>query len=141
MHQNDYIEKGKLKEPVRGIKDAFVQFSKVDGIASWWKGNGRSVMRIIPSSSLSFAVKDKLKRTFQSSSSSIPSSSSSFTSSLFQNIGIGAMAGGITMPLYYHLDSARIIKAYHLHHYHYHHHEMCPSSTTAYWMPIKRYND
>lgn len=104
--QYDYIEKGKFTQPVKGLTDSFIQFSKVDGISSLWKGNTRNVFRNIPSFCLTFATKDQLKRTFLSSSSSF--SPSSLSSSLFQNVAIGALAGGLTLPFYYHYDNARL---------------------------------
>lgn len=55
---------GRLKEPYKGIIDCAVKIYHAEGILLFWRGNLARCLYYFPNQTISFALKDKLRSTF-----------------------------------------------------------------------------
>ena len=60
QNQNELLKQGKLNQSYSGVKECVSRTFINEGILSFWRGNGASVIRYFPQQALNFAFKDQV---------------------------------------------------------------------------------
>lgn len=100
--QNELIKNGRLNGNF-GIIGCFKSLTREEGIAAFWRGNLASVARVIPSTILTFGLKDKFKDIL-----GYTKEKDGYWKWFCQNLIAGAAAGGTSLLVLYPFDYVRV---------------------------------
>ena len=101
QNQNELIKQRKLDIKFNGIRDCALRTYQNEGILSFWRGNGASVLRYFPQQALNFAFKDQIQRFFK-----VPKTAS-YGEKFSKNILSGGLAGSISLLFVQSIDYTR----------------------------------
>lgn len=60
----ELMQQGYLKERYKGLWDCLLRVKKEEGVRAFWKGNLSNMLRILPSETLIFWIKELFQKTF-----------------------------------------------------------------------------
>lgn len=60
----ELMQRGFLKERYNGLWDCLLRVRKEEGVRAFWKGNLSNMLRILPSETLIFWIKELFQKTF-----------------------------------------------------------------------------
>ena len=101
QNQNELIKQGRMSSKFTGVHDCVTKTLRNEGVRSFWRGNGASVLRYFPQQALNFAFKDQIKGTFRTSKSA--STKEKFAT----NIMSGGCAGSLSLVFVQSIDYTR----------------------------------
>ena len=98
--QGELARRG-LAAPYTGAKHCAASLLRTEGVAALWRGNMASLLRIFPTTALSFGLKDQIRDLLK------PSSDAPRALKVGLNLASGGLVGVVSLLLVYPLDYAR----------------------------------
>ena len=101
QNQNELVKQGRLEVGYQGARDCVTKTLRNEGILSFWRGNGASVIRYFPQQALNFAFKDQIKKVF------VFSKNATQKEKLTKNVLSGGCAGSLSLVFVQSIDYTR----------------------------------
>merc|ERR1712110_690380 len=101
--QGEIVGSGRLSQPYKGVFNCIGHTYRSEGFLSFWRGNIPHCLKVIPREGLNFFFKDALSKMVKSD----PSSTTSTSARIAQNLFVGTTTGILTTFCIYPLDFAR----------------------------------
>ena len=98
--QGELARRG-LAAPYTGAKHCAASLLRTEGVAALWRGNMASLLRIFPTTALSFGLKDQIRDLLK------PSSDAPRALKVGLNLASGGLVGVVSLLLVYPLDYTR----------------------------------
>jgi solute carrier family 25 (adenine nucleotide translocator) protein 4/5/6/31 len=57
QNQDELLRQRRIQRPFTGMVDCLTRLYKIEGVSSYWRGNGTNILRACPAQALNFSFK------------------------------------------------------------------------------------